>query len=223
MRYLALATDYDGTLASDGVVDESTVAALGRARAAALRLILVTGRQLPDLLTVFPDVDLFDRVVAENGAILYAPTTRRSRALASAPPRLLLNALEARGVSVSVGQAIVATTESHKDVVVSIIRNLGLPWHVVLNRDSVMALPARVTKATGLAAALEELGISADDTVAVGDAENDQPFMDLCRAAVAVANALPALKDGADFVTPGPGGAGVRELIDLILAGGLIG
>jgi hydroxymethylpyrimidine pyrophosphatase-like HAD family hydrolase len=33
MRYLALACDYDGTLASDGVVPSATVAALEQVRA----------------------------------------------------------------------------------------------------------------------------------------------------------------------------------------------
>ena len=38
MRYLALATDYDETIAFDGRVDEPTVEALRRAKAAGLRL-----------------------------------------------------------------------------------------------------------------------------------------------------------------------------------------
>lgn len=54
MRYLALACDYDGTLAADGHVQEETVAALERLLASGRKLILVTGRQLEDLLSVFP-------------------------------------------------------------------------------------------------------------------------------------------------------------------------
>jgi hydroxymethylpyrimidine pyrophosphatase-like HAD family hydrolase len=40
---LALATDYDGTLASQGMVDAATLAALERFKATGRRLILVTG------------------------------------------------------------------------------------------------------------------------------------------------------------------------------------
>jgi HAD superfamily hydrolase (TIGR01484 family) len=54
MRNLALATDYDGTLAHDGVVDEATIKALKRFRQSGRKLILVTGRELPDLERVFP-------------------------------------------------------------------------------------------------------------------------------------------------------------------------
>src|SRR5512142_2746641 len=44
MRYLGLACDYDGTLATAGTVDEPTLDALRRLKAAGRRLILVTGR-----------------------------------------------------------------------------------------------------------------------------------------------------------------------------------
>ncbi len=70
MRYLALACDYDGTLAHDGLVPDDTVAALERVVATGRRLILVSGRELEDLLSVFPRTDLFERVVVENGALL---------------------------------------------------------------------------------------------------------------------------------------------------------
>ncbi len=79
MTYLALATDYDGTLAHHGLVDRPTVDALDRFRAAGRRLVLVTGRDLDELLAVFPAIDRFDRVVAENGALLYDPATRTAR------------------------------------------------------------------------------------------------------------------------------------------------
>ena len=87
MRYLALACDYEGTLASDGRVDEPTVAALERARASGRRLILVTGRELDQLYDVFPWLELFDRVVAENGALLYRPASREEKLPAAPPPR----------------------------------------------------------------------------------------------------------------------------------------
>jgi hypothetical protein len=64
MRYLALACDYDGTLAHDGRVTDQAISALDRLRASGRKLVLVTGRQLPDLLAVFPRTDLFEWVVA---------------------------------------------------------------------------------------------------------------------------------------------------------------
>jgi hypothetical protein len=221
MRYVALATDYDGTIATSGMVDELTVAALARARMAGVRLILVTGRELNDLETTFSRLDLFDRVVAENGAVLFEPATRHARVLGPPPPSNLLSALQAGLVPVFVGRAILATYEAYEPQLSTAIRELGLDWHVILNKGSVMALPSAINKATGLQVALEDLRLSPDRTVAVGDAENDEAFMDLCGAAVAVANALPAVKRRAHAVMQGEAGSGVCELIDLMLADAL--
>jgi len=219
MRYHVLACDYDGTLAHHGRVDTDTLAALRRVRDSGRKLILVTGRQLDDLLAVFPDVDLFDTVVAENGALLYQPAARERKMLGEPPPEQLVAALAARDVTpLSVGEVIVATWEPHETTVMEVIRELGIEWQVVFNKGAVMVLPTGVNKATGLDVALAELGLSPHNTVAVGDAENDHAFLSRCECAVAVANALPMLKERADFVTRGSHGAGVVELIDMLVA-----
>ena len=98
-NYQAIATDYDGTLAHDGQVDEPTIDALLRARAAGLATILVTGRELADLFNTFAHAALFDRIVAENGAVLYQPATQQLRALSVPPPPRLLERLAAAGRS----------------------------------------------------------------------------------------------------------------------------
>ena len=222
MRYFALATDYDGTLAHDGVVSEETVAALERLRATGRRLILVTGRELPDLLRAFPRANLFDRVVAENGALLYCPDTREEQSLAEAPPAALVAALREQGVApLAVGRVIVATWHPNETVVLKTIRDLGLEHQVIFNKGAVMVLPSGVNKATGLVAALAELGLSPHNAVGVGDAENDHAFLKVCECSAAVANALPAVKDTADVVARHDHGAGVAELIDQMIANDL--
>src|SRR5579872_7523676 len=82
-----LAFDYDGTLASNGAVAQSTLEVLRRLRASGRKLLLVTGRRLEDLLSLFSHLDLFERVVAENGAVLYSPVTGERVALATRPPQ----------------------------------------------------------------------------------------------------------------------------------------
>src|SRR6476660_3447353 len=112
--FRALATDFDGTIAHDGIVDDRTRGALERAGRAGLCLLLVTGRALPDLFNTFEHVNLFDRVVAENGARMYTPSNGSVRQLAPAPPVALLNRLLADGVPLSVGASIGATVEPHE-------------------------------------------------------------------------------------------------------------
>jgi hydroxymethylpyrimidine pyrophosphatase-like HAD family hydrolase len=221
MRYRAIATDYDGTIAYEGVVDDETVVALRRARAAGLQLILVTGRELGDLFNVFPHPDIFDCVVAENGAVLYEPGTGKVKTLCPPAPPQLVRALQRQQVPISVGHAIVATVVSYERQVLDAIRELGLEWHVIFNKKSVMALPVEINKATGLAAAAAILDLLPEQTIGVGDAENDQVFLEQCGLAVAVDNALPAVREMAGLVTTGACGDGVRELITQLLAGRL--
>jgi hydroxymethylpyrimidine pyrophosphatase-like HAD family hydrolase len=218
MRYPVFATDYDGTLAMNGRVDDRTVAALERLRGSGRRLVLVTGRIRADLERVFPRADLFHLVVAENGGTLWRPGGDE-RSLASRPPAVFLESLRALGVPFDVGEVVVATTEPHDHAVLRAIHEHGLDLQLVFNKGAVMVLPPRVTKASGLDAALVALGHTSDDVIAVGDAENDIVMLAASACAVAVENALPSVKDAADVVTRGARGAGIVELVEWLLAG----
>jgi phosphoglycolate phosphatase (TIGR01487 family) len=219
VRTLAVAIDYDGTLATAGTVAPATLDALQRLKSTGRRIILVTGRVLEDLEDAFAEVDVFDRVVAENGAVVWTPAGGgRLDVLAEAPPPALVTALRARAVDpLSVGRVVVATREPHRSTALDVIRSLGVERHVELNKGAVMILPAGITKRTGLAVALEQLRLSTHDVVAVGDAENDRAFLTMCEYRVAVANALPWVVEIADWVTPSADGAGIVELVDRLL------
>jgi HAD superfamily hydrolase (TIGR01484 family) len=218
MRYHALACDYDGTIATAGQVPESTINALEIVKKSGRKLLLVTGRELDDLFRVFRHIDLFDRVVAENGAVLYRPANREEKLLAEAPPHEFARELIRRGATrVSVGRVIVATWEPHETTAIQVIRDMGLELQVIFNKGAVMVLPSGVNKATGLAAALQELGLSPHNVVGVGDAENDHAFLGMCECSVVVANALPMLKERVDWIATHDHGKGVEELIDRLI------
>ncbi len=217
MPYRLLATDYDGTLAHHGTVSPPTIAAVERFRRSGRKLVLVSGRILKDLKGVFDRFDLFDRVVIENGASIFRPDTRQEAPLAAPVPEKLLEALRARRVPFSVGHCIIAAREPHQDAALAAIRECGLAYEVSLNKGAVMLLPAGVNKGSGLRCALEELGIPPSQVVAVGDAENDHEMFSAAEFSVAVANALPSLRQSARLVTRQAASEGVQELIGLIL------
>ena len=222
MRYFVLATDYDGTLATDGHVHDATKDALKRLRTSGRKSILVTGRELDDLQRVFPELDLFDYVVAENGAVLYCPATKQEKLLGTLPPDEFIQALQAKNVDpLSVGKVIVATWHPNENKVLETIREQGLELQVIFNKGAVMVLPSGINKAAGLKAALEEMKLSLHNVVAVGDAENDHAFLNISECSVAVANALPVVKEKVDIVTEGSRGDGVIELIDKLIASDL--
>ncbi len=222
MRYLALATDYDGTLAHHGAIDDAMVNALERLRATGRKLILLTGRMLDDLIRICPHLALFDRVVAENGALLYRPDNKSETILGERPPDKFIESLQRRGVApLDVGQVIVATWTPNENIVLNTIRDLGLELQVVFNKGAVMVLPSGVNKASGLRVALDDLRLSPHNVVGIGDAENDHAFMQLCECSFAVANALPMVKERADWITQKDHGAGVGELVDRLIASDL--
>jgi hydroxymethylpyrimidine pyrophosphatase-like HAD family hydrolase len=217
MRYRALATDFDGTLAEHGIVPTTTLEALRRLAGAGFKLLLVSGREKEQLYDIFPQVRLFDLMVLENGALLHQPHTDQSTLLAEPPPARLLHALQERRIPYSAGRSIVATVEPHGAALRSVIQELQLNWHLIQNKNDVMALPANINKAAGLKVALQQLRLQPAEVVGVGDAENDLDFLQMCGLAVAVANALPVVKATAHWTMQGERGAGVTELIDRLL------
>ena len=218
MKWRALATDFDGTIAREGVVSPGTYESLVRLKKGGISLLLVTGRELRDFAGLDINLHVFDLIVAENGAILYDPITEAQTVLAPSPSEDLVRELKRRNVEpLSVGQTIIATTDPNEIDVLESIKELGLELTITFNKGWVMVLPANINKASGLIAALERIQIPAAQVVGVGDAENDHAFLATCGYGVAVANALTSLKDKAQLVTKGEAGEGVSELIDMLL------
>jgi phosphoglycolate phosphatase (TIGR01487 family) len=219
LRFRAIACDYDGTLADEGQVRTETIGVLRRCRATSRKLLLVTGRSLDDLRTVFSDLSLFDLVVAENGALLFDPSLGSEEPLCAAPPANFLTLLRERGIPFTVGKQVVATIRPYEIDILKLVKETNLRLDVAFNRESVMVLPSDVDKGTGLITALARLGIAPAEVVGIGDAENDLPFLRLCGFSVAVANAIESLKEQVDVVTRAGYGAGATEIIDGVVAG----
>lgn len=222
MRYLALVTDYDGVIAHDGCPSPAALTALQRLRSSGRRAVLITGRRLDDLMSVCPQLDLFDCVVAENGAVIYEPTTRKETSLAKPPPPQFIERLKELKVEpLEVGRVIVSTWLPHHTAVVQTIQEMGLELHVVFNRAAVMALPGGINKATGMDYALRKLGLSRHEVVGVGDSENDHSFLERSECSATVANAVPSILQAVDVVTKKMNGEGLAELIDELIANDL--
>ena len=224
MRYLALATDYDETIAEHGTIRPSTIAALKALRGSGRKLLLVTGRELAELKAVCSRLDLFDLAVCENGAVLFDPASGTATLLARAEPPQLAMALADAGVRpLFPGEVMISTLADQMPLLRATLRKLDIQVEVILNKSSVMILPAGVNKGSGLKEALSRIGLSLPQTVAVGDAENDLAMFAASGCAVAVANAVPQLKAIAHMVTAGEAGDGVAELIALMLKDDLSG
>ena len=218
LRWQAIAADYDGTVANEGRVAKDTLQMLQRVRESGRKIVLITGRELESLQSVFTQLDVFDLIVAENGALLYHPSTRDEKLLGKILPVAFVERLRQSGAHpLSVGRGIVATVRPYEAAVYGAIHDLGLDLQVIFNRESVMTLPVGVDKSTGFRAVLAELGLASASVVGFGDAENDLAFLSLCGFSVAVANAIPSLKERVHLVTSGEDGAGVVEVLQKLL------
>lgn len=211
-RFAALAFDYDGTLTEQRRPSAAVLSHLRATRASGTKLVLVTGRILAELRQVAPEVeDEFDAVVAENGAVLLDVDGVRD--LAPPVDPILARALTHRDVTVRSGRVVLAGQAVDAGTALEEIGRLGLDCQLVRNRGELMIVPSGITKGTGLAEALAELGVSRHSTLAVGDAENDLPLLEVAEVGVAVANAVDSLKRTADVVLERADGDGIVELL----------
>jgi len=107
MKFSALALDYDGTIAVNGVFDPAVREAVGEARRRGIIVILVTGRRSPDLHHVAGDLTCFDVIVAENGAVLEFPASGRHVLIGHAPSPSFLQELQRREIPFTAGESVV--------------------------------------------------------------------------------------------------------------------
>jgi hydroxymethylpyrimidine pyrophosphatase-like HAD family hydrolase len=212
MKFNVLALGYDGTIAHHWRAHPAVLEAIGEARARQIVIVLVSGRSLSELRRVLPEQDLFDAVVAENGAVVAFPNGR-TRVLGRPPSRELLNDLYQRGVSFSFGDSVVEADASAAPRILKAVRKLELPLMLAFNRGRVMVLPQGINKATGLREVLKTMRLSLHNSIAIGDAENDHALLEVCEIGVAVSWGSSTLKAIADDILQGTGPEAVAHYI----------
>jgi hydroxymethylpyrimidine pyrophosphatase-like HAD family hydrolase len=220
VKLSVLALDYDGTTARDDSMGPLVREAIAAARARGITVLLVTGRILDELRRVAGDLRFVDGVVAENGAVLHFPESGHTTALAPPVPGVFVDELRRRGVPHQAGQCLVDSDANEAAVLLNTIRTLQLPLVLIFNSGRVMTTSQGVSKATGLHTMLDTLRLSAHNTVAIGDAENDHELLRLAEVGAAVEWGSPALRAVADTVVPGSGPPGVAEYIQALAADG---
>jgi hypothetical protein len=218
MKLSVIALDYDGTIASKGGrAHPEAIDAIREARSRGILVILVTGRILSDLKRVLPETELFDGIVAENGAVLAFPSGR-TRSLGHAPSRALLDELGRLDIEVASGDCIIEAEAVHGPQILGVVRKLELPLTLLFNRSRVMVLPQGISKATGLREILKTLRLSLHNCVGIGDAENDYAMLDACEIGAAVSWGSSRLHEIADDVIHGEGPASVGEYLRRVSA-----
>lgn len=193
----AILSDLDRTLTgADLVPDEAAIERIRALRARGIRVIVVTGRRLDDLLaTVIPRE--LDALVAENGAIVMSadtthlkvdgvPWTRRARA-----------ALGGLASSFQWGRVVGSGPRKLADDARAALARHNVTAEFSFNAEELMLLPPGVDKAAGATQALALFDLKPEDAWSIGDGENDVPLLSLTPTSAAPANAHPTAKAAA--------------------------
>jgi len=145
MKIRVLALDFDNTIAVHDRLDPNVATALYEARGGSILRVLVTGRILSDLMPLLPSHDLFDAIVAENGAVLQLAHDPHPIALSSGPDSALVAELSKRAIAHRCGTCIVeaSATLSHDVLTVVIAGKVVMEVRVMYTMDK----PAILAKA----------------------------------------------------------------------------
>jgi len=127
MKLQVFALDYDGTIASDGVLDPEVREAIAQVHSQGIMVILVTGRIRADLQRLLNEPWIFDVIVAENGAVLHFPHSGRSILLGESPPQTFTTELRRRNIPFFAGECVVEMDAQYAAATLSVIHDLELP------------------------------------------------------------------------------------------------
>ena len=212
---MVIAVDVDGTL-YDGVgVAPDAVAALTQATADGHTLVIVTGRRWEELGHVIPGVlELAVRAVCEEGGVMVDVVTGQLSLLAEPAEPALVAELRSAGVpSLDIGHVVVGAPTSWRDVVTAARDRVGSARAVITNKGSIALTPPGCDKASGLRAAVADLGLAGLPILAIGDASNDLAMFAIATVAVGVANADDAVRASGVPLTTASVGLGVAEAL----------
>jgi phosphoglycolate phosphatase (TIGR01487 family) len=205
-----IATDLDGTIKmKEAPVNAEVITEMKRIRSMGVKLILVTGRCAKEQQEVI-DGELFDAVVLENGAIVQLNEPRK-RIVFSPPGWLEVKRRLIEKFGVGCEEIIVSLPREFGPMLEQF--SFGLDVRILYNRDRVMVLPPSVDKRFGLSIAIQESNSQGRRVVCIGDGENDVDMFSVADLKLAVANAVPILKEKSDYVSKEEDGAGWVELV----------
>jgi phosphoglycolate phosphatase (TIGR01487 family) len=223
-----LVVDIDGTMTRpsgnprERGIDPRAMDAL---RAWEAPVVVATGKAFPYPVALCAFVGIPERVVAENGGVVYAGGEVRYLGDAEGA-RAVVEQYRAEGHDLGWGASDTVNRWRETEVAVSLdapeeplrriadehglqVLDTGYAYHV---------LDPGVNKGEGLRAVCDLLELAPEAFVAVGDSENDAPTFEVAGRSFAVANADERAAAAADEVTDGAHADGLLEALDAVRA-----
>jgi len=215
----AIVADYDRTTTNPDLTPsrkafEATYKAKEKMK---VLFILASGRPLNFFMRYQEIIDICDAIVAENGAVVFLPKSNEKKMFGCEVANAVKELIKKLNVPAEFFEVIVSISRDYDEVIANALKNADLPITIEYNVDSIMVMPMGISKLNGVLEALKALGEAEGGFIAFGDGENDVIIMRRALIAVAVANALPQVKEVAHYVTSKPYGDGVAEFLESII------
>ena len=215
----AIITDFDRTLTNlppKIVFDEKEInfELLGKLGSLGYDLFLATGRPFRFVQSLCKKFSGFRCIIAENGAVVYFPRTKRILVTNSEYMKKAKAKIQKLGLPhtvlglVSASIKAVYARKAKKE-----LGSLTEQIKIVKNADDLLFLPAKVDKGYGIRTAFQYLNIDLEKTIVIGDGENDVEMFINPGYKIALANAHPRLKKLASEITKNNSENGILEII----------
>jgi len=205
MGIRAIAVDIDGTLTDrNKLLSTRGVEALRRVQEGGTIVSLVSGNVLPIAYGLCTYMGLKGPIVAENGGVV-CHGTEVIELFDMTLPRKALEVLQ-RNMEV---QELFTNRWRRTEVAIERwadldrIRELLKGWELEVERTgfAIHIMNAGHGKGAGVKRMGEIIGVRMDEIAAFGDSDNDASMFRQCRFSVAVANASPAAKAAASYIS----------------------
>ncbi len=177
-------------------------------------LILATGRNIYYAKKLCHKFNIWRCVVAENGAVIYFPPTKKTITLNTLYMRKAKKIIKNFNLpNTVIGRVITSNKIEDEKIIRKELGKIADKVCFVKNVEDIMVAPINVNKGLGLRLAMQYLNIDMEKTIVIGDGENDVDMFLNPGFKVALSNADKKLKRLADQVTKDPSTTGVREII----------
>lgn len=177
-------------------------------------LFLATGKSIGFVKDMCKKFKCWAGVVAENGAVLYFPLTKKTIVINTEHMRKARETIRALKLPrTALGEVIMSVHVNDEVLVKRKLGKLAKNLNFVKNVDEAMVLPTGVDKGLGVRLMMRYLDIDLEKIVLIGDGENDEDMFLNPGFKIALANATKKLKRLANQVTAKPATEGVREVL----------
>ena len=224
-----VAIDLDGTLLNEQkLISDENKQALAQAKQQGVKIVLCTGRPLAAMAHYLQELGLVDEgdySITFNGGLVQKNDTgeiMEKKVMEVSLYNVLNKLLQFQPADISditdefvLNKAVIAYDQEELDPK---IKEIPAEFHemyeIIKTRSMLLEfMPKGVTKAYGISLLAKDLGLKQEEIMAIGDEENDLPMIQYAGLGVAMENAVPFVKEAADFVTASNEENGVAKVI----------